>query len=151
MWRATNSEVRAKFWETLVKNWQDEFEKWVNCRAKTKAERIECMALADTTRKTVEGMIDQFLSPANYYDVLVVSYETFRMQVERFARKKDSADLIICDEAHRLKNQDAQTSQALASRQRCELGGVGGCCHKCQFGREDRRDRGQDGPDGGPT
>ena len=22
MWRATNAEVRAKFWETLVKNWQ---------------------------------------------------------------------------------------------------------------------------------
>ncbi|KAH8062971.1 hypothetical protein JL721_8588 [Aureococcus anophagefferens] len=112
---------------SLVKNWQDEFEKWVNCRAKTKAERIECMALADTTRKTVEGMIDQFLSPANYYDVLVVSYETFRMQVERFARKKDSADLIICDEAHRLKNQDAQTSQALASlacRRRVLLSGT---------------------------
>ncbi|KAH8061094.1 hypothetical protein JL722_4390 [Aureococcus anophagefferens] len=91
------------------------------------AERIECMALADTTRKTVEGMIDQFLSPANYYDVLVVSYETFRMQVERFARKKDSADLIICDEAHRLKNQDAQTSQALASlacRRRVLLSGT---------------------------
>ena len=100
---------------SLVKNWQDEFEKWINCRATTKAERIECMALADTTRKTVEGMIDQFLAPTNYYDVLVVSYETFRAQSERFARKKDSADLIVCDEAHRLKNEDAQTSQALAS------------------------------------
>ena len=22
VWRATNAEVRAKFWETLVKNWQ---------------------------------------------------------------------------------------------------------------------------------
>ena len=32
---------------SLVKNWQDEFEKWVNCRAKTKAERIECNAVAD--------------------------------------------------------------------------------------------------------
>ena len=46
------------------------------------------MALSDTSRKTVEGMIDQFLSPACYYDVLVISYETFRAQHQRFARKK---------------------------------------------------------------
>ena len=59
-------------------------------RAHDKGERVECMALSDTSRKTVEGMIDQFLSPACYYDVLVISYETFRAQHQRFARKKDS-------------------------------------------------------------
>ena len=85
------------------------------------------MALSDTSRKTVEGMIDQFLSPACYYDVLVISYETFRAQHQRFARKKDSADIIVCDEAHRLKNDEAQTSQALASlacRKRVLLSGT---------------------------
>ena len=96
-------------------------------RAHDKSERVECMALSDTSRKTVEGMIDQFLSPACYYDVLVISYETFRAQHQRFARKKDSADIIVCDEAHRLKNDEAQTSQALASlacRKRVLLSGT---------------------------
>ena len=112
---------------SLVKNWEDEFEKWINSKAHDKSERVECMALSDTSRKTVEGMIDQFLSPACYYDVLVISYETFRAQHQRFARKKDSADIIVCDEAHRLKNDEAQTSQALASlacRKRVLLSGT---------------------------
>ena len=112
---------------SLVKNWEDEFEKWVNSKATDKSERVECMALSDTSRKTVEGMIDQFLSPACYYDVLVISYETFRAQYQRFERKKDSADIVICDEAHRLKNDEAQTSQALASlacRKRVLLSGT---------------------------
>ena len=112
---------------SLVKNWEDEFEKWINSKAHDKNERVECMALSDTSRKTVEGMIDQFLSPACYYDVLVISYETFRAQHQRFARKKDSADIIVCDEAHRLKNDEAQTSQALASlacRKRVLLSGT---------------------------
>ena len=112
---------------SLVKNWEDEFEKWVNSKATEKSERVECMALSDTSWKTVEGMIDQFLSPACYYDVLVISYETFRAQYQRFERKKDSADIVICDEAHRLKNDEAQTSQALASlacRKRVLLSGT---------------------------
>ena len=45
---------------SLVKNWEDEFEKWINSKAHDKNERVECMALSDTSRKTVEGMIDQF-------------------------------------------------------------------------------------------
>ncbi len=39
----------------------------------------------------------------NGLQVLIVSYETFRLHAERF--KGDNAcDLLICDEAHRLKN-----------------------------------------------
>ena len=112
---------------SLVKNWEAEFEKWVNVRAVGNSERIECMALSDGSRKTVEGMIDQFLSQACMYDVLVISYETFRAQVERLTRSPRAADLIICDEAHRLKNAEAQTSVALsrmACRRRVLLSGT---------------------------
>ncbi len=49
--------------------------------------------------------------------VLIVSYETFRLHAERF--KGDNAcDLLICDEAHRLKN-----DQTLINKVRASLGG----------------------------
>jgi len=119
---------------SLVKNWQDEFEKWINSKAKEPKDRVECMAIAEAARKTVEAMIDQFLMPTSRYDVLVLSYETFRAQAARFVKKDKVAkgphgcvDLLICDEAHRLKNADAQTSTALASlacRRRILLSGT---------------------------
>ncbi|KAJ8613667.1 hypothetical protein CTAYLR_003158 [Chrysophaeum taylorii] len=123
---------------SLVKNWEAEFEKWINTKATRAHQRVECMALAATSRKTVEAMLDEFLSPSNRYDVLVISYETFRAQYGRFV-KKDRAlaksrtspngciDLLICDEAHRLKNEEAQTSTALgavACRRRILLSGT---------------------------
>ncbi|KAJ1459158.1 P-loop containing nucleoside triphosphate hydrolase protein [Pelagophyceae sp. CCMP2097] len=102
---------------SLVQNWHDEFEKWVNVRALGRAERVECMALSETSRKTVEAMVEQFLSHNSFYDIIVLSYETFRTVAPRFARSKRGCDLVICDEAHRLKNAEAQTSKALASLQ----------------------------------
>lgn len=35
--------------------------------------------------------------------VLIVSYETFRLHTEKF-KSETACDLLICDEAHRLKN-----------------------------------------------
>ena len=35
--------------------------------------------------------------------VLIVSYETFRLHTDRF-KSETACDLLICDEAHRLKN-----------------------------------------------
>jgi DNA repair and recombination RAD54-like protein len=35
------------------------------------------------------------------YDVLILSYETFRIHAARFHARPDSCDLLICDEAHR--------------------------------------------------
>lgn len=43
--------------------------------------------------------------------VLIVSYETFRIHAERF-RGEGSCDLLICDEAHRLKNDQTLTNKA---------------------------------------
>ena len=42
--------------------------------------------------------------------VLIISYETFRLHAERFAAE-DACDLLICDEAHRLKSDQTLTSK----------------------------------------
>jgi hypothetical protein len=45
--------------------------------------------------------------------VLIVSYETFRLHAEKF-RGEGACDLLICDEAHRLKNDQTLTNKARA-------------------------------------
>ena len=42
--------------------------------------------------------------------VLIVSYETFRLHADKF-QGEGSCDLLICDEAHRLKNKDTLTNK----------------------------------------
>ena len=46
--------------------------------------------------------------------VLIVSYETFRLHAEKF-RGEAACDLLICDEAHRLKNDQTLTNKARRS------------------------------------
>jgi DNA repair and recombination protein RAD54 and RAD54-like protein len=113
---------------SLVNNWAQEFEKWVNSRVKTEPEKIRACAIAATDKKSVTFSIAQFLHPSHPFDVMVISYETFRMYVKKFTKKNDMCcDLLICDEAHRLKNPDALTTKALASlacRRRVLLSGT---------------------------
>jgi hypothetical protein len=42
--------------------------------------------------------------------VLILSYETFRLHEERF-KGDNVCDLLICDEAHRLKNDQTLTNK----------------------------------------
>lgn len=44
------------------------------------------------------------------FQVLIVSYETFRMHSSKFSNDI-SCDLLICDEAHRLKNDQTLTNR----------------------------------------
>jgi DNA repair and recombination RAD54-like protein len=48
------------------------------------------------------------------YHVLIASYETFRKHTAKFKRR-GSIDLLICDEAHRLKNAETQTNKELGA------------------------------------
>jgi len=41
---------------------------------------------------------------------MIVSYETFRIHTDKFT-VEGSCDLLICDEAHRLKNDQTQTNK----------------------------------------
>ncbi len=45
--------------------------------------------------------------------IIILSYESFRIHVALFQNAK--ADLLICDEAHRLKNAATETNKSLDS------------------------------------
>ncbi|XP_051135736.1 protein CHROMATIN REMODELING 25 isoform X2 [Andrographis paniculata] len=92
---------------SLVSNWEAEIKKWVG-------ERVRLLALCESTREDVVSGIDSFTSPRSPLQVLIVSYETFRMHSSKFSQS-ESCDLLICDEAHRLKNDQTLTNRALAS------------------------------------
>ncbi|KAH7679572.1 DNA helicase protein [Dioscorea alata] len=92
---------------SLVSNWESEINKWVG-------ERIQLLSLCESTRADVVSGIDNFLRPCSPFQVLIISYETFRMHSSKF-EKCGSCDLLICDEAHRLKNDQTRTNKALAA------------------------------------
>jgi len=93
---------------SLVKNWDNEFVKWLGPGT------VKTIALAESDRKTVEKNLDVFVK-TKMFNVLIASYETMRTHIGRLNRVKDCCDLLVCDEAHRLKNRENQTSKALFS------------------------------------
>ncbi|KAK9804116.1 hypothetical protein WJX73_000321 [Symbiochloris irregularis] len=104
---------------SLVSNWESECKKWLQGRLKT-------TALCEASREDVIASVKLFLSPANQTPVLIISYETFRLHAERFSGD-EACDLLICDEAHRLKSDQTLTSKALDSlkcRRRVLLSGT---------------------------
>lgn len=92
---------------SLVANWDQECTKWLSGKVKS-------LPLCESSREDVIATINQFLSPRNPAHLLIVSYETFRLHAERF-QGPGSCDLLICDEAHRLKNDQTLTNKALDS------------------------------------
>ncbi|XVE66850.1 hypothetical protein DITRI_Ditri08aG0113000 [Diplodiscus trichospermus] len=90
-----------------VSNWESEIKKWVG-------ERVQLIALCESSRDDVVSVIDSFTSPHSSLQVLIVSYETYRMHSSKFSQS-ESCDLLICDEAHRLKNDQTITTRALAA------------------------------------
>ena len=88
---------------SLVRNWDNELTKWLNGR-------VRSIALAESDRKKAIKSIRRFVAGA--YEVMIISYETFRIHSALF-EGEDVCDLLICDEAHRLKNDATLTAQAL--------------------------------------
>jgi DNA repair and recombination RAD54-like protein len=107
---------------SLVTNWANEFNKWLHGR-------MNVLACNESTKDKVTYTIDSYLRSSLPHLVLIISYDTFRLYVDRFQKAAPSKapDILICDEAHRLKNADTATTQALASlvtRRRVLLSGT---------------------------
>lgn len=94
---------------SLVKNWENEFVKWLG-----PSSAVKTLAIAEADRATVEKNLDVFVR-TKLFNVLIASYECIRAHVGRLIKYPDCCDLLVCDEAHRLKNSDNQTSRALNS------------------------------------
>mmetsp|Transcript_64604 Transcript_64604/g.189394 ORF Transcript_64604/g.189394 Transcript_64604/m.189394 type:complete len:836 (+) Transcript_64604:42-2549(+) len=91
---------------SLVKNWAGEFDKWLG------AGTLRYTAVAVSGQAQVSGT---FLSFRHSYEskVLICSYETFRGHASEVA--DCGIDLVVCDEAHKLKNEDASTTKCIAA------------------------------------
>lgn len=106
---------------SLVKNWYNEFGKWLGHRVNVFA--VENQAKDETTRGLEQFMASQ--SVRTGCPVLVISYESFR-NYSRILNESE-VGLLLCDEGHRLKNCENQTYTALMglkSKRRVLLSGT---------------------------
>ncbi|KAL1501262.1 hypothetical protein ABEB36_006617 [Hypothenemus hampei] len=89
---------------SLVKNWYNEINKWL-------AGRLPAVMIdggPDVKKKVTQFMQGQGRLAI---PVLIISYETFRMQASIL--QTNEIGLVLCDEGHRLKNCENQTYKAL--------------------------------------
>ena len=86
---------------TLVKNWKREFNKWIGANSLN----VLCID-EDRGREDVERFVR-----AKTYHVLVIGYEKLRSCIDIVKTAQPQIDLIVCDEGHRLKSKEAQTTK----------------------------------------
>ncbi|CAD7086283.1 unnamed protein product [Hermetia illucens] len=96
---------------SLVKNWQNEFNKWLHGR-------VNCLVIENSNKEETIQKLKQYIldkSVRSGTPILVTSYESFRIYSEIL--NSSEVGIVICDEGHRLKNSDNQTYQALMGLQ----------------------------------
>eukprot|EP00775_Hariotina_reticulata_P005925 gene5925-6165_t len=106
---------------SLVQNWGSELRRWLG-------DRCNPIVVDDTKAEKVKKSLQEFRGHGPSHRkplVLVMSYPCFR--VHKAEVYKLGIDVVMCDEAHFLKNSDAQITQAVAglpSRRRLLMSGT---------------------------
>ncbi|XP_011700841.1 PREDICTED: DNA repair and recombination protein RAD54-like [Wasmannia auropunctata] len=105
---------------SLVKNWDNEINKWLKNMVNTVA--IDGGKKAEIDQKLIRFMktYGRCVTP-----ILIISYETFRLHAH--VLHQDEVGLVLCDEGHRLKNSENLTYQSLMglkARRRVLLSGT---------------------------
>lgn len=96
---------------SLVKNWYNEFSKWLGSR-------VNALAIANESKDKTTELLTNFMANRSARcgaPVLIVSYETFRLYAHIL--NASEVGLVLCDEGHRLKNSENLTYQALMGLQ----------------------------------
>ncbi|KAK9475330.1 DNA repair protein [Dipodascopsis tothii] len=96
---------------SLVRNWANELVKWLGRDALTPFAIDGKASKAELHRQLRQWAIASGRSVVR--PVLIVSYETLRMNVAEL--RETDIGLLLCDEGHRLKNDESQTFTALNS------------------------------------
>lgn len=92
---------------SLVKNWFNEFGKWLGTR-------INALAIVNESKEKTTQLLEGFMASRSSRcgsPVLIISYETFRLYTHIL--NASEVGLVLCDEGHRLKNCENLTYQAL--------------------------------------
>ena len=96
---------------SLVGNWGGEIKKWLG--------DVRCEPLLVEGGEGADGkqkFEDWALPGQRKHSVLVTSYETLRAHAKTVAKATGGIDLLVCDEAHRLKNAKGDTQTVAAIR-----------------------------------
>ncbi|EFA84124.1 SNF2-related domain-containing protein [Heterostelium album PN500] len=90
----------------LVGNWKREIKRWFG------AERLKPFTLNDSVSKNTKQMLEDF-NTSTVNPVLIISYDQCRIFSSILCTM--SCGVLVCDEGHRLKNMESQTTQSIAS------------------------------------